>query len=857
MSFAGELATEIWAEGAFHSDLAHLEAANIRAELREGGLIDTSEAIDVGLLRRLVQAALVFAETDDDRYQDAAQRISTAAFRLAGSAASSLFAMIQGRLQNFPALRAAGEHAPPPQHAPMSLQYEFVRRRLGQTVNTGDGSEHVLTPFQLQSWRILADGHSGALSGPTSAGKSYVLLLNLVEQFCTGKIRTAAYVVPTRALINQVSDDATSALASRSARDVIITSIPVDLSSDEASKLLYVLTQERLEALLIASPNLCLDLIVVDEAQMIADGSRGILLESVIDRISTRPGRSQIVFSGPLIENPSYFGNLFGLKNFTTSVSKRSSVTQNILFLDYIDQPEPKVSVKVLVEPESAQAAIVDLPVRLLTDLDRLSYISLLFGRSGSSIIYAAGKSQAEKIATKIALDLPADEARAESLSELIGFVKKHVHKDYALVTTLEKGVGFHYGHMPSLLRKQLEDHFRDRRIHYLVCTSTLLYGLNLPARNIFLSKPTTGRGSAISGPDFWNLSGRVGRMGKELEGNVFLIDYNSWETRPLTEGRGTSVTSALTTTIVDQADSLLAFLNNPSVSSGFSPELEITLGKLVLDQRVGRLDRTLGRYVSSSNTETIGAIRERVEQISVTIDIPTEVLNSNIGVSIFRQTDLLNYMMRRLKQLAPEELVPAHPLGDFNDVLVNHRRAFKRIHTYLLKYAGGDRRHNFFAPLALRWMRGDPLPVLIDGSIRHHRAQKDGKSVASIIRETMENVEQELRFRYVKYFTCYNSLLKVALERTDKAEYVKNIPDIPLFLEVGGSSGAMINLMALGLSRTSAESLTEYITDKEVTLPNLRDWLRELDVATLDISPICAREIQALIDTDSAQREA
>lgn len=852
MSLTDELAGEIWGEGAFHTDLGRLEAANIQAELRNGGLIDEPGAVDVDLLRRLVQAALVLAETDDDRYQEAAQRISTATLRLAGPSAADLFAVIQGRLRNFPGLLTTGGSAKPPLHAPASLQYEFVGRRLGQTVTAGDESEHVLTAFQLQSWKLLAGGESGALSGPTSAGKSYVLLLHLVEQFRAGALKIAAYVVPTRALINQVSDDATAALAERGVRDVNITSMPVDLSSEVESKILYVVTQERLDALLVANPKLRLDLVVVDEAQMISEGSRGVILESVMDRVGAGPGRSQVVFSGPLIENPGYFGDLFGLKAFTTSISKRSPVTQNIVFLDYVEAPNPKVSVKVLVEPESAEVATVDLPMRLLTDLDRLSYMSLLLGRSGSSIVYAAGKADAEKIAIKIALELPDDPASADGLSELIGFVKKHVHKDYALAKTLEKGIGFHYGQMPSLLRKQLEDHFRERKIKYLVCTSTLLYGLNLPARNIFLEKPTTGRGHPISGPAFWNLAGRAGRMGKELEGNVFLINYANWASKPLAEGRSVTVTSALKATIVDQGGDLLAFLNDPLVSSDVSPELEITLGKLVLDQRLGRLDQTLSRYAPSANLGLLDAVRGRIEEISATIDIPTEVLNSNIGVSIFRQNDLLNYMVRRLRKLAPEEMIPSHPLGDFDEVLNNHRRAFKRIHTYLLNYAGKDGRHNFFAPLALRWMRGDPLPVLIDGSIRYHRAKKDGKSVASIIRETMEDVEHELRFRYVKYFTCYNALLKVALERSDQTAYIKNIPDIPLFLEVGGSSGVMINLMALGLSRTSAESIADYITDKEMALPDLREWLRKLDLATLDISPICMREIEGLIQIDA-----
>jgi hypothetical protein len=850
MILAEELAGEIWKEVAFHVDLAHLQAANIRAELHNGGIIDSQETLDDKLLQRLMQAALVFAETEDDRYQEAAQRISTATLRLAGSAATDLFAVVQGRLRNFPALQAANGPTVPPQHAPMSLQYEFVGRRLAQTVNAGDKSEHVLTPFQLKSWKLLTSGRAGALSGPTSAGKSYVLLLHLVEQFRNGVLKIAAYVVPTRALINQVSDDAIAAFAEHGVRDVNITSVPVDISSDTDTKILYVVTQERLDALLIANPDLPLDLVVVDEAQMISEGSRGVLLESVMDKIGEGSDQPQIVFSGPLIENPAYFGDLFGLKAFTTSASKRSPVTQNILFLDYIEMPDPKVSVKALVAQKDTEVATVDLPIRLLTGIDRLSYMSLLFGRSGSSIVYAAGKADAEKIATKIALELPPDPTAADMLAELIEFVKKHVHKDYALAKTLEKGVGFHYGQMPSLLRKQLEDQFRARKIRYLVCTSTLLYGLNLPAKNIFLEKPTTGRGHPISGPAFWNLAGRAGRMGKELEGNIFLIDYNDWGSKPLAEGRSVIVTSALKATIVDQGHELLAFLNDPLVSSDVKPELEITLGKLVLDQRLGRLDKTLGRYAPSADANTIAAVRDRIETISNTIDIPTEVLSSCIGVSIFRQHDLLNYMIKRLKKLPPEEIIPRHPLGDFNEILDNHYRVFRRIHTYLLNYQGKDKRHFYFAPLALRWMRGDALPVLIDGSIRHHHAKNDGKSIAAIIRETMENVEQELRFRYVKYFTCYNALLKVAFERTGKASYIQNIPDIPIFLELGGSSGVMINLMALGLSRTSAESIAEYATNKEMELHALREWLRKLNVKALDISPICMREIENLINT-------
>ena len=152
--------------------------------------------------------------------------------------------------------------------------------------------------------------------------------------------------------------------------------------------------------------------------------------------------------------------------------------------------------------------------------------------------------------------------------------------------------------------------------------------------------------------------------------------------------------------------------------------------------------------------------------------------------------------------------------------------------------------------------MRGDPLPVLIDTAIRYNKSTKTGRSTATIIRKTMENVEEHLRFRYVKFFTCYNSILAFALKNVGLDQYVTTIPNVPLFLEMGGSSGAMINLMALGLSRTSAEALAEYITNKDMALDEVRTWIRGRNFAQLDISPICIREAEQLAQNIAAQSD-
>jgi DEAD/DEAH box helicase len=462
MSLVDDVAEDIWNTEAFQIDYTKLRSANISADLPQFESSIRSAEITASTISRLMQSAMIFAECELDGFRQIAQRISTAALRLLGpddDSVQDLFRLIQARLRNFPALLSRDGHASVPVRAPLTLQFEFIGAREHQTIIVGDGQEHVLSQFQLSSWKRLLSNESVTLTAPTSAGKSYVLLLYLVEKLKGGHNSSIAYVVPTRALINQVTDDVLEQLTRHGIHDVTVTSVPVDLGLDSEARIVYVLTQERLEALLIAYPDIAFDVVVVDEAQLISDGARGVLLESVIDRISAVSPAAQLVFSGPMINNPSYFGEVFGIERFEPSATQDSPVTQNLILLNYRENP-PRVEVEAS-SADSGVIAAVPMPFSLRTDADKISYISFSFGRSGSTVVYAGGKAEAERIAIKIAQEMPLDQGVRDDLSELIDFVKRHVHRDYSLVGTLEKGVAFHYGHMPSLLRKELEEHLR------------------------------------------------------------------------------------------------------------------------------------------------------------------------------------------------------------------------------------------------------------------------------------------------------------------------------------------------------------------------------------------------------------
>jgi replicative superfamily II helicase len=89
----------------------------------------------------------------------------------------------------------------------------------------------------------------------------------------------------------------------------------------------------------------------------------------------------------------------------------------------------------------------------------------------------------------------------------------------------VETGVAFHFGNMPSLMRQEIERLFRIGKLRFLVCTSTLVEGVNLSCRTIVVRGPRKGMGNPMEPHDFWNLAGRAGRWGDEFQGNIVCLD--------------------------------------------------------------------------------------------------------------------------------------------------------------------------------------------------------------------------------------------------------------------------------------------------------------------------------------------
>ena len=115
--------------------------------------------------------------------------------------------------------------------------------------------------------------------------------------------------------------------------------------------------------------------------------------------------------------------------------------------------------------------------------------------------------------------------------SEAAGWVAENYHPDWHFVKALRKGIGVHHGRIPRALAHYVVSAFNSDAIRFLVCTSTLIEGVNTKAKNVIIYDDKINKKS-IDFFTFNNIKGRSGRMGQHYIGHVYL--FNPAPTDPL-----------------------------------------------------------------------------------------------------------------------------------------------------------------------------------------------------------------------------------------------------------------------------------------------------------------------------------
>lgn len=861
MSFALDLSVRFLENNTFRSNFDRLQAEAARATLPGELLEESQNALTLREILSLLYCASVFAQTDDEPCRALAQAIALGtllAKRDDVPVDASLRLLTD--LGNFPALTYAEGH-----FATSDSFKHTIRAAISRELNGIDvGSDRIaLTDFQKKAWDLLGSYDALAVSAPTSAGKSFLVIEHLCRKAESQNPFCAVYVAPTRALLSEVYATIQRRLAK--SEHVRVTTVPtVDLINP--SQQVFILTQERLQVLLAVS-SIDFDLIVVDEAQNFSDGARGMILQECLEQAVARRGTTKVVFLAPGAEGFDDVANAVGIKKLQPAASLLPSVIQNRILVS--KAPEPRsLMLRLLTALGSVPLGTLHSQRGFDLPASRLAAVALELGRKGGSLVYATGPKNAEEVALQLFQDC--SDASDKQLSELAEFIERHIHPRYSLSKLVKRGVAFHYGKMPTLLRESIEGAFKSGALSYLVCTTTLFQGVNLPARNVFIDTPTRGTNSRLEPAALWNFAGRAGRMKSDIVGNVFLVDYEEWPEKPMNKFVGFRIEPAFAKVATDQRHKLVEALAGelPRQLPGDDEVSKIRAAAGLLVARAARGDVAIlaSRSLTSISEQDRQELVDAAEQAYREIDLPASLLATNWTIDPFGLKRLFNELVATINAGEIDKLIPRNP-HDYMAAKEAYESIFMRVQR--LVNLSASKFPMLVAGVAVKWMQGKPYPALLADAIR--RAERDHKKklkaysqelstnpktkkrppkpvdIDDVIRKEFDLIEDLVRFQYVQLGKAYVDVLSHALRHCGRSERVKEIFDFPLALELGVATRSGWSFMELGLSRIAAAALEPHYPNSELGVAEARAWLRKLDVASLRLSRVILDEIKGL----------
>jgi superfamily II DNA/RNA helicase len=847
-------------EDGIKQDLDAITRLTVRMEL-DNLAIDLSvpevESID---WKRLLFAGSILARSEERNEQEAALRIATAAISLTqDQLLKDAGAVLLSKLSNFRAIDLAIDREllaeNPDGRLGVALRLEAQRREIDRSILVqSSGTWLQVNDFQRRFW-INATGDSWlSASAPTASGKTFLVLQWLIDQLITGETQVAVYLAPTRALVSEIEGSLKKLLGTT--KWIEVSSLPLtekyNVARAGGARVILVLTQERMHLLANSlGGDLSADLLIVDEAHKIGDNQRGVILQDAIERASRSNPKLKAVFISPATQNPEALLTDAPQGVHTIAVdSDASTVLQNLIVATQVPGKSKRWNLTLRQQGAAFPMGVLQLASTPEGIKKRLAFIAAAAGERGGTLVYANGASEAEEVAHLISQLLPALTIIDPELSHLAELARKGVHQDFQLAPLVERGVAFHYGNMPSLIREEIERLFKLGKIRFLVCTSTLIEGVNLSCRTIVVRGPRKGKGHPMEPHDFWNLAGRAGRWGDEFQGNIICIDPEDKKAWP------SGVPSRARYPIKRESDVVLGFGEEilDYLSRRASEDLaslkdadkfeQVSAYLLTTYMRLGSI--SVASFAKRHEEVLIAKLDRALAALAAKIDIDVELAVRHPGVSAIGLQRILETF--RLYTGDVENLLPADIAS--NDSYDRFITIMMRINEHLFLAFTPANRIRLFALIVVKWLKGYSLARIIRDSIEWHQNIKRAFSLPELIRDTMALVEQIARFKAPKYISAYMDVLNLHLRQIGREDLIDEGLDIGTKLEFGVSSTTLLSLMELGLSRMSAVALYEKISRDDLNKEGCLAWIGERleQLHAMDIPAVIIREVRERI---------
>ncbi len=349
-----------------------------------------------------------------------------------------------------------------------------------------------LHPEQLKVIEIIKENKGMIFSAPTSFGKTFVVF----EYIARYKPQNVVMVVPTLALIDEYKRKIINQYRNIFGDYKVYLSIEKGKEYNWNGNNIFIVTHDRVvnEDIHEVIPNI--DFLIIDEVYKLQKDEND-------DRV--------------LILNLAYY-NLVSLSQKYVLLAPFIKGVENLDKLE--DTPIFHSTNYSPVVNEVNTIPIID-------DLDRIVKTNeILKNVEGNTLIYFPTVKELNDYIEQL-YENEFTQYSNEALDEFIDWAKKEIHEKWSVIHAMKCGYLVHHGQLPlgiRMIELDLFNNIEEKQYTKMLCTATLLEGVNTTAKNIIITKPARGNGTPFDAFDFYNLVGRTGRLFKHYLGKAFYI---------------------------------------------------------------------------------------------------------------------------------------------------------------------------------------------------------------------------------------------------------------------------------------------------------------------------------------------
>lgn len=481
-----------------------------------------------------------------------------------------------------------------------------LRNALMHAAHRAEGlmDDFVLHSAQAKVLRFLLSGESVILSAPTSFGKS--LLIDVI--ISSKNFNNIVLIVPTLALVEETRR--------RMSRFVDKYSIVTSSNQKIEDKNIFVFTQERFLSLEKEIPDI--DFFAIDEFYKLSisnDGGRSTLLNQAFLRLCSTG--AQFYLLGPSIRAIP-------------------------------DVVREKLNCKFLIE--DFQTVAVELHFLKKKPNKNEALAKLLDEIDGQTLIYCQSPASTRKL-LKAYLELrDLEPTKDQEILEAARWTSENYHDEWLVSIAIHYGIGIHHGRLPRSLGRFMIRAFEEGKLRVLLCTSTLIEGVNTAAKNVVIYDSKLNRKS-LDFFTFSNIKGRSGRMFRHFIGNIFVFDPPPEEELPFVDMPALNPTE-------NTPSSLLINLPSLDIPETLKYKVDVLVNQKILPVNILRSNSGIepeylletAKYLLSKDTRELGSFiwssRPEYDDIKQTSQIIWEQLG---GAASARQSSMRSASMMTL----------------------------------------------------------------------------------------------------------------------------------------------------------------------------------------------------------------